>query len=183
MDRLEFLKRLGLLTVGATLVGVDVKGMTADDDEAEMLPDGGEKLDMPVADLKAEVSKPVSVIIIGAGNRGRTYSGYASRFPDAMRVVGVADLNPERRDAMRKRFSIPEENCFGDFHEVFEKSKFADAVVIATPDNLHYEPCMMALAAGYDVLLEKPVAPTEKECRSILAVSYTHLTLPTSDLV
>ena len=174
MDRLEFLKRLGLLTVGATLVGVDVKGMTADDDEAEMLPDGGEKLDMPVADLKAEVSKPVSVIIIGAGNRGRTYSGYASRFPDAMRVVGVADLNPERRDAMRKRFSIPEENCFGDFHEAFEKSKFADAVVIATPDNLHYEPCMMALAAGYDVLLEKPVAPTEKECRSILAQAHKY---------
>lgn len=174
MDRLEFLKRLGLLTVGATLVGVDVKGMTADDDEAEMLPDGGEKLDMPVADLKAEVSKPVSVIIIGAGNRGRTYSGYASRFPDAMRVVGVADLNPERRDAMRKRFSIPEENCFSDFHEVFEKSKFADAVVIATPDNLHYEPCMMALAAGYDVLLEKPVAPTEKECRSILAQAHKY---------
>ena len=33
---------------------------------------------------------------------------------------------------------------------------------------------MMALAEGYDVLLEKPVAPTEKECRSILAQAHKY---------
>lgn len=174
MDRLEFLKRLGLLTVGASLVGVDVKGMTADEESAADFVDGAEKLNMPVEGLGAKVSKPVSVIIVGAGNRGRTYAGYAARFPDAMKVVGVADINPDRREAMRKRYSVPEENCFGDFHEVFERAKFADAVVIATPDNLHYEPCMLALAEGYDVLLEKPVAPTEKECRSILAQAHKY---------
>ena len=174
MDRLEFLKRLGLLTVGASLVGVDVKGMTSDEDTDADFFDGAEKLDIPVEELGAKVSKPISVIIVGAGNRGRTYAGYASRFPDAMKVVGVADINPDRREAMRKRYSVPEENCFGDFHEVFERAKFADAVVIATPDNLHYEPCMMALAEGYDVLLEKPVAPTEKECRSILAQAHKY---------
>lgn len=174
MDRLEFLKRLGLLTVGASLVGVDVKGMTSDEDTDADFFDGAEKLDIPVEGLGAKVSKPISVIIVGAGNRGRTYAGYASRFPDAMKVVGVADINPDRREAMRKRYSVPEENCFGDFHEVFERAKFADAVVIATPDNLHYEPCMLALAEGYDVLLEKPVAPTEKECRSILAQAHRY---------
>lgn len=174
MDRLEFLKRLGLLTVGASLVGVDVKGMTSDEDSDADFYDGAEKLDLPVEGLGAEVPKPVSVIIVGAGNRGRTYAGYAARFPDAMKVVGVADVNPARREAMRKRYSIPEENCFGDFHEVFERAKFADAVVIATPDNLHYEPCMLALAEGYDVLLEKPVAPTEKECRGILAQAHKY---------
>ncbi|HND87354.1 MAG TPA: Gfo/Idh/MocA family oxidoreductase, partial [Saprospiraceae bacterium] len=48
---------------------------------------------------------------------------------------------------------------------------FADAVIISTPDNLHYGPCMAALRAGYDVLLEKPIAPTERECRDILALA------------
>jgi predicted dehydrogenase len=28
---------------------------------------------------------------------------------------------------------------------------------------------MRALAMGYDVLLEKPISPSEKECRDILA--------------
>jgi predicted dehydrogenase len=32
-------------------------------------------------------------------------------------------------------------------------------------------PCLAALAAGYDVLLEKPIAPTEAECRTVLAAA------------
>lgn len=59
--------------------------------------------------------------------------------------------------------------CFHSWEEVFNKEKFADAVIIATPDQLHTAPCLKALDAGYDVLLEKPIAPTEDECRQILA--------------
>ena len=44
----------------------------------------------------------------------------------------------------------------------FNRPKFADAVIISTPDDLHYAPCIKALEMGYDVLLEKPIAPTEK---------------------
>jgi len=51
---------------------------------------------------------------------------------------------------------------------VFAKPKFADAVIIATSDYLHTQPCLAALEAGYDVLLEKPIAPTEEECRLIM---------------
>lgn len=49
------------------------------------------------------------------------------------------------------------------------KPKMADAVIITMPDDLHYEPVMQALAKGYDVLLEKPMAQTEQQCRNILA--------------
>ena len=31
----------------------------------------------------------------------------------------------------------------------------ADIVMITTPDSLHYEPALMALEAGYHLLLEK----------------------------
>ena len=176
MNRKEFLKRLGIITVGATLIGVDseamASGKSASSGAAGESSDPSaddEKIDMPVRSLKADVSSPVSVIIIGAGSRGRTYAGYSARFPDTMKVVGVADINVYRRNLVAKRYGVPKENCFGDFSEVFQRAKFADAVVIATPDNLHYEPCMKAIAAGYDVLLEKPAAQTEKECRDILA--------------
>lgn len=43
----------------------------------------------------------------------------------------------------------------------------ADAVIIATPENLHFEPAMMALDAGYHILLEKPVAQSYGECVAI----------------
>ena len=173
MDRLEFLKRLGVLTVGASLVGAGVSAMAA---EAEEIPEiaSDKKIKTKIQSLDAKLDKPVTVMIIGAGDRGRCYAQYAEKFPKSMKVVGVADLNPYRREQMAKKHNIPAENQFGDFRDALSKAKFADAVVISTPDNLHYEPCMKALALGYDVLLEKPVAPTEKECRDIMKQAHKY---------
>ena len=173
MDRLEFLKRLGVLTVGASLMGSGVSAMAA---EAEDIPEiaSDKKIKTKMPDMDAGLSKPVTVMVIGAGSRGRTYARYAEKFPKSMKVVGVADLNPHRREAMAKKHNIPAENQFAHFNDALSKAKFADAVVISTPDNLHYEPCMKALALGYDVLLEKPVAPTEKECRDIMKQAHKY---------
>ena len=173
MDRLEFLKRLGALTVGASLIGVDVNAMTT---EAEEIPEiaSSERIKTTVPELDANLDKPVTVMIIGAGGRGRTYANYADKFPKSMKVVAVSDLNTYRRNNMAKKHGIAVENQFGHYNEALSRPKLADAVVIATPDNLHYEPCMKALELGYDVLLEKPVAPTEKECRAILKQAHKY---------
>jgi hypothetical protein len=124
--------------------------------------------------MDANLDKPVTVMIIGAGGRGRTYANYADKFPKSMKVVAVSDLNTYRRNNMAKKHGIAAENQFGHYNEALSRPKLADAVVIATPDNLHYEPCMKALELGYDVLLEKPVAPTEKECRAILKQAHKY---------
>ena len=179
MNRKEFLKRLGMLTVGASLIGVDVANM-ATASAAEPAPAGAKKgstdpeLDFPVRSLKANTSRAITAIIIGAGSRGTTYGKYALQFPDTMKIVGVADINNFRKKRTAKSHNIAKENCFDDWNDVFARPKFADAVIIATPDNLHYEPCMKALAMGYDVLLEKPAAQTEAECKAILAQAKKH---------
>lgn len=46
-----------------------------------------------------------------------------------------------------------------------------DAMIVTTPDALHYVPTMKALAGGYHVLLEKSMSQTEKECHDILVMS------------
>jgi predicted dehydrogenase len=112
--------------------------------------------------------KPVTAILIGAGNRGTIYADYALKKPDELKIVAVADADVFRQNKMKQIHSLKDENCFGDWKEVFTKEKFADAVIIATPDYLHIQPCLAALDAGYDVLLEKPIAPTEEECRQIM---------------
>lgn len=94
MDRKEFLKRLGMLTVGASLIGVDVSAMTAEPTAAtapQDTPQGGSKthpdLDFPIRSLKAQTAgKVVTAIIIGAGSRGTTYGKYATQFPDTMKL-------------------------------------------------------------------------------------------------
>ena len=173
MNRKDFLKSLGLIGAGATLIGggesVKAAGRAMGVAEGDFLSTDPE-LDFPVKGLRAAVKgRPVTVVIIGAGNRGRTYSRYASMFPECMQVIGVSDIRESRKDAMGDKFGIPQERRFGDWSEVFRVPKFADAVVIATPDDTHYEPCMKALEMGYDVLLEKPVAQSENECTDIAA--------------
>lgn len=130
---------------------------------------GAERLAFGLPDQEACVAHPVTAIVIGAGSRGSVYAAYSAQYKKALHIVGVADPNDIRRTQMTDAYGIQEEHCFRDWSEVFRVSKFADAVIISTPDNMHYEPCMRALAMGYDVLLEKPIAQTERECRNILA--------------
>jgi predicted dehydrogenase len=116
-----------------------------------------------------KLSRPVTAILIGAGHRGSIYASYAAKFPDELKIVAVADINPERRKRTAKTHKIEDKNCFTDWKEVFNQKPVADAVIIATPDHLHTEPAITALDLGYNLLLEKPIAPTEEECRRILA--------------
>jgi len=121
--------------------------------------------------LYRKPDKPITVITIGAGNRGNVYGNYAISHPDEMDVVGVAEPVPLRNERYAQKHKIEAVNRFDTWEQVFLRPKFADAVLITTPDKLHYGPCMAALNAGYDVLLEKPISPSEKECRDILALA------------
>ena len=115
--------------------------------------------------------KPVTCIIIGAGQRGRIYANYAETNPDEWKVIGVAEPSDLRKGQVVETHGISDENQFSDWKKVFDRPKFADVVVIATSDNLHYEPAIAALEKGYDLLLEKPVAQSIEQCLEILRVA------------
>ncbi|GAO42108.1 Gfo/Idh/MocA family protein [Flavihumibacter petaseus] len=117
------------------------------------------------------VPRPVTAIIIGAGKRGKIYGNYAIRFPDQLKIVGVAEPNAIRRLRFAQQHQLDFSACFTDWKEVFSLAKIADAVIISNPDHLHYGPCIAAMEAGYHILLEKPISPSESECRDILARS------------
>ena len=109
-------------------------------------------------------TKPVTIVAIGAGNRTNKYLEYAIRNPDRMKLVGVAELNDIRRHAVASKFGLKPEECFADYERFFENPVPADAILIGTPENMHFEPCMKAIEAGYNVLLEKPIAQSLPEC-------------------
>ena len=117
---------------------------------------------------KILLDKPITAITLGAGNRGNVYGGYAAQYPEQLDIIAVAEPIPIRNERYAKKHAIKDENRFLTWEDVFKKPKFADAIIITTPDRLHYGPCMKALEMGYDVLLEKPISPSEKECRDIL---------------
>jgi predicted dehydrogenase len=114
-----------------------------------------------------EPDKPVTAIVIGAGNRGHVYGNYALSQPKQLNIVGVAEPIALRRDGFGDAQAIDEKNRFETWEHVFEREKFADAVIISTPDNLHFEPLLRAASMGYHVLLEKPMAQSMEECLEI----------------
>ena len=174
MIRRDFLKSCGLIATGVALSDPMAKAETAlnlSGNGASLLDDEKSDIHVRLRSQRPHNDKPITVVIIGAGNRGRVYSSYSKTYNDNIKVVGVSDIIESRCNKVADQHGVPQENRFGHYREVFERPKMADAVIIATPDDRHYEPCIKALEMGYDVLLEKPAAPSEKECREILKAS------------
>ncbi|MBQ7595085.1 MAG: Gfo/Idh/MocA family oxidoreductase [Clostridia bacterium] len=117
------------------------------------------------------MNSPLKTIIVGAGHRSLIYASLAETKPEKMQIVGVVEPNELRKAAAAKRFNIPAENCFNSVEELANAPKFADAVINGTMDSIHVKTTLPLLAAGYDVLLEKPFAVNEAEARELLSAA------------
>jgi hypothetical protein len=133
--------------------------------------EAGEPLILPDPETLFTPDRPITAITLGAGARGNTYGNFARAYPEQIDIVGVAEPIPIRNERYAAAHGIADEHRFDTWEHVFERPKFADAIIITTPDDLHYGPCMAALRQGYDILLEKPISPSEAECREILALT------------
>ena len=111
--------------------------------------------------------KTLDVILIGAGDRGNNYTLHMAGMPEKYRVVAVAEPIENRREQIKNRHNIPDDMCFDDWRPLLEKGKIADIALICTMDRDHFEPAMKAIELGYDLMLEKPIAPTQEECKKI----------------
>lgn len=70
-------------------------------------------------------------------------------------LVAICGRNRERGEEMAEKYGVPK--VFTDYRELLTKADI-DAVVVATPDDLHFLMTMAALTAGLHVLCEKPLA-------------------------
>ena len=112
---------------------------------------------------------PVSMVVIGAGERGSGYARWTRRHPDRAVVVGVAEPREVRRARLAAEHGIASRNAVADWRELAGRGKLADAVLICTQDRMHADPAEAFAALGYHILLEKPMAPDEAACRRIVA--------------
>ena len=114
----------------------------------------------------------VTVAIAGLGSRGRdVYAKAAKIFPEKMKIVAIADVDPEKVRLTAKEYDIPEDKCFSSAEEMLKEEKLADVMFIATQDRQHVGHAIPALQKGYHLLLEKPISPDLDECRKLVKVA------------
>ncbi len=110
----------------------------------------------------------MNIAVIGCGNRGGdVYARHLSAQGAAISHLVEADT--PRLERLRQRYGLDEAACFSDWNRFFDRGRVADAVVIATPDDSHVEPCLRALELGYHVLLEKPICLQAADLDRLLA--------------
>ncbi|NLG51859.1 MAG: Gfo/Idh/MocA family oxidoreductase [Chloroflexi bacterium] len=94
--------------------------------------------------------------VIGLGILGSQHTSYLHEH-EATQVVAVADIRPDVAQRVAGQVGA---QGYGDYQEMLRQHAL-DLVVVATPDPLHREPVMAALAAGVpNILEEKPFAST-----------------------
>lgn len=111
--------------------------------------------------------KKLRAAIVGYGNRGQVYADYSLECPDELEVAAVIDPNEFKLKEAKERYGLSDDKLFRSFEEFKKCGIPCDFVVNATMDQFHYRTAMEILNAGYDMLLEKPIVPDEKELLDI----------------
>ena len=110
----------------------------------------------------------LKLAVIGVGNRTGKYLHYFSLHPDVVELAAVVEPDPVRREACRKQFNLPEDRCYSSSDDFFDRFREpCDGVIIGSPDRYHHAQALKAIARGWDILLEKPVAQSYGQCLEI----------------
>ena len=79
-------------------------------------------------------------------------------------ITAICGRNRARDDELARKYSIP--HVFTDYREMVQSPEI-DAVVVSTPNYLHYPMTLAALEHGKHVLCEKPLAMDLREAREM----------------
>ncbi|GGC69412.1 oxidoreductase [Pedobacter quisquiliarum] len=88
---------------------------------------------------------------------------------------GAFSSDPEKAKASGRALFIADDRNYGSYAEMFEAESQLPAdqrmqfVSIVTPNFAHFEPAMLALSAGFHVLIDKPMTLTLEEAKKLYA--------------
>ncbi len=88
-------------------------------------------------------------------------------------VAGALSVNPEIALDSGKSLFLEESRIYTDYKVMLEKEaampadKKIDFVTIVTPNFVHFDPAMMALDKGFNVVIEKPITFTLEQAKQI----------------
>ena len=108
-------------------------------------------------------SDKLNIAAIGAGGKAEFNITQAwNNGADSIAVL--CDVDDRQSAAMRKKF--PQAKYYKDYREMLDKEKSSiDAVMVTTPDHMHYVQTIAAMELGKHVYTEKPLTHDIAEAR------------------
>jgi predicted dehydrogenase len=122
-----------------------------------------------VRKARSQSTATIGAGVIGTGNRGSFDLTAVLAQPEA-KVLALCDLKPDRLDKAATAASAHKPATYKDYRELLAR-KDIDAVVIATPCDLHVEMAIAALKAGKHVYCEKPAGINPASIQQLVEVA------------
>ena len=118
--------------------------------------------------------QPIRVAVVGAGafgrNHLRVYCALQAEV-DSVELAAVVDPVAGVREAAAAEYGIP---AFASVEALLASGTALDAASVCVPTQFHAATAAPLLAAGLDVLVEKPLARTLEEADSLIALAAQH---------
>ncbi|HEY5560403.1 MAG TPA: Gfo/Idh/MocA family oxidoreductase [Clostridiaceae bacterium] len=109
----------------------------------------------------------INVAIVGTGGISQEHIKGYLQFPDRCKIVALVDIYPEKAEEKKKRFNLVDADVYDDHKKILDREDI-DLIDICTPPYVHAEIAIDSLNAGKNVLGEKPMAASLKECDDML---------------
>ncbi|HNR32204.1 MAG TPA: Gfo/Idh/MocA family oxidoreductase [Candidatus Hydrogenedentes bacterium] len=107
------------------------------------------------------------IIQVGVGGMGREWTDVVAA-SSAWAGVAYVDTNEANLIAAAARHGMPRDRCFTDYREAIAVVE-AEALLDVTPQRFRRQVCAEAFRRGLHVLCEKPLAPTVKDAKDLVA--------------
>ncbi len=117
---------------------------------------------------------PLRIAVVGCGAFGRNHLRVYNTLTclgEPVEIAAVVDANPGARESAALEFGVP---AFVSVEAMLAAGLHLDAASICTPTMHHADAAVALGAAGLDVLVEKPIAPSLADADRILAAAGQH---------
>jgi predicted dehydrogenase len=113
----------------------------------------------------SESAAPIRVAVVGYGLGGAAFHAPFVSTTAGLELSAIVTRDAKRQDQVKRDY--PGVKIVADVDELWKPTAEIDIVVISTPNRTHVPLTVAAIEAGLHVVVDKPLAPSAREARTV----------------
>lgn len=112
--------------------------------------------------------KKINVALVGLGTYANLIANGISN-GEYCQVAGIVTGTPSKAETWSKKYNLPAKNVYNyQNFDTIKNNKDIDLIYITLPNSMHHEFVIRSAKAGKNVITEKPMATSVKECEAMI---------------